>query len=149
MGRQRIKMRAVVISFLIATLVAVAHSGEVTKMLETLEGYDHFSNMRVFIDQPSCADGNPDDVCNLEGYEYPCCHVHKGTDVKGYITMISEEDTVDNGLITCRVGVGEDYKDSCLEPEFCNGLNTTCPVNGPKPVQHMPSLQHHPDSLQK
>ena len=91
--------------------------------------------MRVFIDQPSCADGNPDDVCNLEGYEYPCCHVHKGTDVKGYITMISEEDTVDNGLITCRVGVGEDYRDTCLEPEFCNGLNTTCPLNGPKPVQ--------------
>merc|ERR1712168_1169610 len=123
MGRQRIKMRAAVILPMVAAMVAVVQSREVTKMLETLEGYDHFSNIQVFIDQPSCSDGNPDDVCNLEGYEYPCCHVTKGTDIKGHITMISEEDTLDNGLITCRVGVGEDYKETCLEPEFCNSLN--------------------------
>ena len=93
--------------------------------------------MRVFIDQPNCADGNPDDMCSLEGYKFPCCHVHKGTDVKGYITMMSQEDSVDNGLITCKVAVGADtsHMDSCLEPEFCNGLNTTCPMNGPQPVQ--------------
>ena len=75
-------------------------------------------------------------MCNLEGYKFPCCHVHKGTDVKGYMTMISEEDTVDNGLITCKVGVGEEFEHSCLEPEFCNGLNTTCPLSGPKPVKY-------------
>ena len=101
-----------------------------------ISGYDHFSNIQVFIDQPSCADGNADDVCNLEGYEFPCCHVHKGTDVKGYMTMISEEDNVENGLITCKVGVGEEFDHTCLEPEFCNGLNTTCPLAGPKPVKY-------------
>ena len=74
-------------------------------------------------------------MCDLEGYKYPCCHVTKGTDVKGYITMISEEDTVENGLITCRVSEGMAFQDTCLEPEFCNGLNTTCPINGPTPVQ--------------
>merc|ERR1711951_259188 len=132
-----INMKLSFILISIAAMAAIAQSGEVTKMLETLEGYDHFSNMRVFIDQPSCADGNPDDMCSLEGYRFPCCHVHKGTDVKDYITMMSQEDSVDNGLITCKVAVGADTSrmDSCLEPEFCNGLNTTCPMNGPQPVQ--------------
>ena len=72
----------------------------------------------------------------------PCCHVPRGTDVKGHITMLTEESlTVDNGQITCEV------KDSivphvphpfhmCLEPEFCNGLNTTCPLAGSKPVKY-------------
>ena len=116
----------------------LTHSFQENKFFKqyNVTGYDHFSNIRVFIDQPSCADGNADDVCNLEGYEFPCCHVHKGTDVKGYMTMISEEDTVDNGLITCKVGVGEEFEHSCLEPEFCNGLNTTCPLSGPKPVKY-------------
>merc|ERR1712133_51418 len=111
-----INMKSIIFLITLAIMAAMVHSGEVTKMLETLEGYDHFSNIRVFIDQPSCADGNPDDMCDLEGYKYPCCHVTKGTDVKGHITMISEEDTVDNGLITCRVSEGMAFQDTCLEP---------------------------------
>ena len=68
-----------------------------------------------------CAEGKPvnkdddtPDVCNLEGFEYPCCHVVKGTEVKGHMTMISEEDTLDNGLITCRVGVGAQLAETCI-----------------------------------
>ena len=152
-------MKSAITFVTIAVMAAMVHSGEVTKMLETLEGnftyqgmslgdltiastmsdpgYEHFSNIRVFIDQPNCADGNPEDICSLEGYRFPCCHVHRGTDVKGYMTMISEEDTVDNGLITCEVGVGSaPFDHMCLEPEFCNGLNTTCPLAGPRPVKY-------------
>ena len=82
------------------------------------KGYDHFSGIRVYVDD--CAEGKPankddtnPDVCNLEGFEYPCCHVVKGSEVKGHMTMVSEEDTLDNGLITCRVGVGAKFADTC------------------------------------
>ena len=68
-----------------------------------------------------CAEGKPvnkdddtPDVCNLEGFEYPCCHVVRGTEVKGHMTMVSEEDTLDNGLITCRVGVGAQLAETCI-----------------------------------
>merc|ERR1712038_301229 len=133
------------IFLLVAAMAVVARCGEVTKMLETLDGYDHFSGIRVYVDD--CAEGKPvnkddgtPDVCNLEGFEYPCCHVARGTEVKGHMTMVSEEDTLDNGLITCRVGVGAQLAETCIvfsDHRFGQlWLNTTCPVSGPTPVSY-------------
>ena len=48
--------------------------------------------------------------------------------------MVNEEDLVSNGDITCD-GVGWGKPQPCLEPEFCNGVNSTCPIVGGTSVE--------------
>ena len=136
----------------VLAFVAIAHAGEVTKITHGLTGervlkqgtiygcyklptssgnsssfpgHDSFSNVRVFVD--GCDQDNPNDVCNLEGYSYPCCHVNKATPVKGYLTMANEKKSVTNGEVKCQ-GTGLGRPQPCTEPDFCNSLNATCPL---------------------
>ena len=95
-------------------------------------GHDSFSNIRVFID--GCDQADPNSVCDLEGNLYPCCNINVGTPVQGSLTMVNEVDLVSNGDITCE-GVGWGKKEPCMDPEFCNGVNSTCPLVEGTPVE--------------
>ena len=50
---------------------------------------------------------------------------------KGYLTMLSEEgiDEISEGEVVCE-GSGWNTPQPCIDSEFCNGVNTTCPVVG-------------------
>ena len=95
-------------------------------------GHDSFTSIRVFID--GCDQTDPNSVCDLEGNLYPCCHIDAGSTIQGSLIMINEEDLVSNGDISCD-GVGWGKQQSCIDPEFCNGVNSTCPIAGGASVE--------------
>jgi len=120
------------ILFVLVASTGLAQAGEVTSITQRLDGFTHFTDIHVFVDGCNDAGRHTNDYCSLEGFRYPCCPVTIGKPVVGQLTMVSH-DAVNQGQIRCQVSNGG-RADACQDNEFCNGLNTTCPLNGDTPV---------------
>jgi len=115
-------------------MAVLASGGEVTKITHNLTGHNSFADIRVYVD--GCSQDDPTgSICSIEGHLYPCCHINRGTPVRGHLTMVNKEESVENGDVVCE-GLGLGRPQPCMEPEFCNGLNATCPLPANTPIQY-------------